>query len=83
MKVCELIDLLKSCNPDDVVLLSIDPEGNNFHELAAAEPMRRPEHDGGQHGDPQLRQLSEEDMELGYDEEDVCRVGQDVVVLWP
>jgi hypothetical protein len=33
MKVKELIDLLSKENPDTVVMLSIDSEGNEFKEL--------------------------------------------------
>jgi len=78
MKVSELIEILKSCNPDDVVVMSKDGEGNHYSRLHSAEMYYR--FNDGEIG---LRELSELDRSHGYSDEDIMEDGVDCVVLWP
>lgn len=39
MKVKELIEKLQQCNPEDVVILSKDEEGNGFYVLDKVEDV--------------------------------------------
>lgn len=77
--VKELIELLKKEDPDRVVIMSIDPEGNGFgylHELAtcAWDPENR---------EVGLEELTPELKKAGYSEEDVFEGGQKALCLWP
>lgn len=70
MKVKELIEKLQQCNPDDIVILSKDEEGNEFYVLDKMEKMvyipdRREVHYG---------ELTQDMEKQGYTK---------AVVLWP
>jgi len=70
MTVKELIDKLKKEDPDRIVVMSKDSEGNSYSPLHSfwtgaykAETTWR--------GEVGLEELTNEDIEQGYDEEDV------------
>ena len=80
MTVRELIKLLKECSPNDQVVLSKDPEGNDYHRLRSVDTESynfiEDEWEIG------LRQLTDADRQAGFSDEDV-RPGVPCVVLWP
>ena len=41
MKVAELMEALGSMNPDDLVIMSRDAEGNGYSDLASVETGRK------------------------------------------
>lgn len=76
MKVRELIEKLQTQDPEDVVLLSADPEGNSFgtvHDVEAG-TFSGPDEVG-------IRELTHELAKQGYSEEDVKEAP--CVILWP
>lgn len=79
MTVRELIKLLKACSPNDIVVMSSDPEGNSFAPLAFVDGVAY-NFDGEL--EIGLRQLTDEDRKAGYCEDDV-KAGTPCVVLWP
>ena len=81
MTVKELIELLSKQDPDDLVVLSMDSEGNGFNEMADYSIMNY--RTGGYAGDIGYRELTEEMEKQGYAEEDVMLDGQPCIVLWP
>lgn len=80
MSVGALIDALKDCNEDDLVILARDAEGNGFAQIAMiSEGMYI-------NGGIKLRSLTSEDEADGYTEEDVATEEEGAlpcVVLWP
>lgn len=80
MKVSELIKRLQEVDPDNIVVLSRDGEGNGYRRLAGVDTSSRynPEED-----EVGLRELTEADRRSGYSEEDVMEEGEDCVILWP
>jgi len=76
MKVKELKALLEEEDPERVVVLSQDAEGNGFSLLSAVEHYAFDGEDIG------LEVLTPELMEQGYSEEDVMKA-QPALVLWP
>jgi hypothetical protein len=79
MKIKELIELLEKQNPDDIVVLSKDEEGNGFTK--AFELSEAIYHDG----EIYLRELTEDLSNAGYNEEDLYDGddGESCVVIWP
>lgn len=70
MTVRELIELLSKCNPDDIVILSKDAEGNGFSPLSnIQEEMYTP--DTTYSGEISLRALTPELAERGFTEDEV------------
>ena len=80
MKVKELLSVLKDADPEALVILSSDAEGNQYHEAYSFSHLYNfaPGHDyiG-------LRKLTKELQIQGYGEEDVLLDGVPCVVLWP
>ena len=74
----QLIEELQGYDPDRVVVLSIDPEGNGYNALYNIEPYAW----DATHGEIGLEFLTDELREQGYNENDV-KDGQPCVVLWP
>lgn len=77
--VSELIEALEGFNPDAVVVLSRDEEGNGYDTLYSLEEMMY---------DPRHRQIgyakiTPEMRKMGYTEEDTLPDGVPAVVLWP
>ncbi|WP_024517104.1 hypothetical protein [Bradyrhizobium sp. Tv2a-2] len=78
MKVAELILALQALPQDAVVVQAIDPEGNGFMRTSGAHIGR---YDAGDSRFG-LDELTDEDEEQGYSEEDVVD-GPLAVCLWP
>jgi len=77
--VWEFIELLRECNPNAIVVMSSDAEGNNYDTLRDLEELMY---------DPNERwvgyaELTDGLREQGYGEEDVMEDGIEAVVLWP
>jgi hypothetical protein len=79
MKVKELIEMLQEFNPDSVVIMQRDPEGNGYAPLSGAEDNGAWNKKDREYG---YATLTEELEEQGYSEED-CIDGEPAVVLWP
>jgi hypothetical protein len=77
MTVKELIEALSECDPNDHVILSRDSEGNGYLPVWDIEEMMY--HDG----EVYIRELTEDMIEKGYTEDDLCPYGTKAVVLWP
>ena len=79
MTVGELLALLAQEDPDRVVVLSIDPEGNGFNELSGVEAsMYDPKR-----GEVGPEELTEDLVGIGFSNEDIMKNGTKAVVLWP
>lgn len=81
MTVGELIEQLKLKNPERVVVMSKDGEGNGFSPLADVENASY-EADTTWSGEIGLEELTPELQKQGYSEEDVVN-GEPCIVLWP
>ena len=78
MKVKQLIKILEQANPEDLVVLSRDPEGNGYMKVDEVS-INSYNYNEGEIG---LRQLSEAQKEKGFTDEDVME-GKSCVVVWP
>lgn len=79
MTVKELIERLQKEDPDRVVVLSTDEEGNRFHLIHDVQAAAYCQ------GETGPEEMTDELREQGYGEEDLLQ-GEDVqkaVVLWP
>ena len=79
MTVGELITALSKEDPDRVVVMSRDPEGNGYSPLHS-HWCGKYEAD---HGEVGLEELSEVEREAGYTDEDVMEDGVKAVILCP
>lgn len=77
MTVRELIERLKQEDPDRVVVLSQDAEGNGFDTLHTVEAMAYSD------GEVGYQILTPEMKKQGYTEEDLMPDGTPALVLWP
>jgi len=77
MTVKELIGILQTHDPDRIVILSRDAEGNGFALLESFEPCKYRD------GDIGLETLTSELEAAGYSNEDVMRGGKKALCLWP
>jgi hypothetical protein len=77
MTVKELIERLQKEDPNRIVVLSIDPEGNGYNELR---DIATSAYSDGEIG---IEELTPELQKEGYREEDVMEDGHKAVVLWP
>lgn len=82
MTVSQLIDELQKMDPNRFVVMSCDGEGNSYSPLYATyDAMYSPENTWS--GSVGLEKLTEENIKLGYSDEDVIEDGIPVVVLVP
>jgi hypothetical protein len=83
MKVKDLIEALKSVDPDRDVIMSRDAEGNRFMHYADMSEARW--EDGSDFVGLEPYQLTDELRSQGYTEEDVMDEDGSfsVLVLWP
>ena len=84
MKVSELIKALEKYNPNDIVILASDAEGNGFSPLDdMSEDMYWPE--TAWNGSTHIRELTPELQERGFTEEDLAPKDQSLpcITLWP
>lgn len=80
MKAKNLIKILKK-NPEALVVLSKDPEGNGFSELCDVDGNSRFNKEDREIG---IRELNSELIERGYSEEDLGHENwPECFVLWP
>ena len=84
MNVGELIEKLSKLSPKTQVIISSDPEGNDFLPLSEVERTGYIP----QYGEIGLLELTDEDRRLGYTEEDVIDAEDHpdavpAVCLWP
>lgn len=86
MTVKELIELLKECDPDRLVILQKDSEGNGYSPLSGGERAAYIA-DSTWSGEVRYEpdQLTDEMRQRGYTEEDCAEEGNytPAVVLWP
>lgn len=73
----ELIEELKQMDPERVVAMSRDSEGNSFALVAEVATAAYKD------GDIGLEELTPEEIKEGYSESDVLEGGEKAVVLWP
>lgn len=79
MKVKDLLKKLKEINPEAIIILSSDPEGNSFHTLQDVSSDLKI----GAFGSDEVEiynQMSVEDGELSQKKFDKLK---DCVILWP
>lgn len=82
MTVAELIEFLSGLDPNRVVIVSKDSEGNCYSPLSGGYTAAyRP--DSRWNGEVGLEELTEDDKKYGYTEEDIISDGQPCVVLKP
>lgn len=82
MTVAELIEFLSGLDPNRVVIVSKDAEGNHYSPLSGCYTAAyRP--DSTWSGEVGLEELTEDDKKYGYTEEDVISDGQPCVVITP
>jgi hypothetical protein len=80
MKVKQLIRILEKCDPDAIVILSSDGEGNGFYELGQVDGKNNAwDAENGRLG---FARLTEDLESKGYGDEDVVE-GVPAVVIWP
>ena len=79
MKVKELVELLQTFDPNALVILQRDPEGNGYAPLSGAEAGGAWDNQEREYG---YAQLTEALKARGYEQED-CIEGEPAVVLWP
>jgi hypothetical protein len=80
MLIRELMELLADQDPDTVVVLSKDSEGNGFNKLEDYSTGYNFDHEDREIG---IRDLTDELAEQGYTDEDVMEDGVPCIVLWP
>lgn len=74
--------LLKEQDPNALVVLSRDEEGNGFSELGDVATNMNFAKDGYD-GNVGYRELTPKLKKLGYTEEDLLEDGKPCIVLWP
>ena len=81
MNVAQLMDILSTCEPTDLVVMSRDQEGNGYLPLRVVDDNCRYDEDEGEIG---LRFLDRSLIKQGYSEEDVMSDrGVNCVTFWP
>jgi hypothetical protein len=78
MKVKKLIEELQKCDPDALVVLAVDAEGNGYNTLGELEANCR-----YKDGEVKFDHLTEVLKRAGFCEEDVMEDGELAVLLWP
>lgn len=79
LKVKDLIEQLAKLDPEAVVIMQRDSEGNGYAPCSGAEGNGAWDDDEGEYG---YAVLTDELRQQGYAEEDTVR-GQPAVVIWP
>jgi len=79
MKVKELLNLLKDEDPERLIILPIDPEGNGYNQLDEISRMAyNPETE-----EIGIEELTDELRAEKYTERDVIKDGQKALVFYP
>lgn len=76
MKVKNLIEHLLKQDPERIVILSVDSEGNSFAELNDIQPMQ---YDGEKIG---FSEINDGLRAMGFDEDDIVK-GEKALIFWP
>jgi len=77
--VKDLIEELKKVEQDRIVIMSSDPEGNNYSPIYCISKAAY----NKEYREIGMEELTEEDREQGYTEEDVMEDGKKAVVFYP
>lgn len=82
MTIKQLIEELQKCDPEREVIMSRDAEGNSYSPLAA---MWQGAYRATTtwYGEVGLEQLTQDDRDAGYNDEDVMTDGVPAVILCP
>jgi hypothetical protein len=84
MTVQELMNRLTKCDPNDLVVMARDSEGNGYSPLGGIDTSSAYESETTWCGYIRLRELTHELIDAGYSEEDVASSdAQPCVVLYP
>ena len=85
MKVKDLIEVLKTADPERIVILQRDPEGNGYAQLDQVEIDNAVYQPSREESEAiKLERLTEKLADEGYTEEDVLKEGgQKCIVLVP
>ncbi len=83
MTVKELIEELKDMDPERLVVLQKDSEGNGFSPLSGADDNARYVAETTWHGEIKYERLSAEQRIQGYTDSDVTSQGVPACVLFP
>ena len=83
MKVRELIELLSKMNPERLVVLQKDAEGNGYSPLSGADDNARYLARCTWDGEVMRETLSDEDRAAGFGDDDVTTEGEPACVLYP
>lgn len=81
MKIKDLIELLKGFDPDTIVVMSQDEEGNGYSPLANISTGNYSANNSWS-GEVGLPELTDKLRDEGYGEEDIVN-GVPCIVLWP
>ena len=82
MTVKELIEKLQQEDPERIVIISKDSEGNNFSPLSDLSAYAY-DPETIRSGDIGIEKLTDENREQGYTIENIVVDGQKAIVLWP
>ena len=82
MTVRELIEELKTCNQDAVVIKSRDEEGNGYEEVTEISDNRAIPSADGYIEECYFKTLTHDLEKEGFTEEDVLEDGLEVIILW-
>jgi len=82
MKVKDLIQQLSTLNPEREIVIQLDSDGNGYSPcsdiwVGLYQPITK------QYGEASLEELTAEDREFGYMEEDILSEGTKAVFLCP
>lgn len=84
MKVRELIEVLQQMDPERVVVLQKDGEGNGYSPCDGVDDNAAYSPDSTWSGSVRRQKLSAADCKAGFTKEDLAPKGaQPCVVLWP
>lgn len=84
MTVRELIEELQKMDPERIVILQKDAEGNGYSPCDGVDDNAAYEPDSTWSGDVKRQTLDDDDRKAGFGEEDLAGEGaQPCVVLWP
>ena len=81
MKIKDLIKELKELDPERIIVMSKDSEGNNFSPLSEIEEGSY-EEESSYNGEFGLEKLTPKLKKAGYDEENIIE-GKKAICFWP
>ena len=80
MKLKRLLEIVEGKDPESLVVVSSDPEGNRFREAGGVttKMVYDPTHE-----EIGISELTEEAIEAEYTQDDVMPDGKPAVIIWP